>query len=128
MVHGIRPTIAHLRHGLERMQLITKNIVSLFLRVDDKLHPRHLIVLHLFQTRRYCLQTTGNKFNSVGLSQKVINLIASHTYSFRSIRLSRVTVNFFYCGFNFFPIFPIFWDFSKSQKSHVGVELIEMVQ
>ena len=30
------------------MQLTAKNIVSLFLRVDNKLHPRHLIVFIRF--------------------------------------------------------------------------------
>ena len=50
------------------------------------------------------------------------------TVPFRSIRLSRVTVDFFYCGFNSFSIFQIFWHLLKSPKSQVGVELIEMVQ
>ena len=36
-------------------------------------------------------------------------------------------LDFLNCGFNFFPNFQIFWDFLKSQKSHMGAELIEMV-
>jgi len=50
------------------------------------------------------------------------------TVPFHSIRQSRVTADFFYPGFNLFQIFPIFWNFSKWQKSHVSAELIEIVQ
>ena len=35
---------------------------------------------------------------------------------------------FFDPGFNLFSIFPIFWNFSKVQKSHVTDKLNEMVQ
>ena len=61
------------------------------------------------------------------LSLKIMTSI-QNTVLFWSIRLSCITVNVFYCGFNSFSIFQIFWDFSKSQKSLVGVELIEREQ
>ena len=35
---------------------------------------------------------------------------------------------FFDLGFNLFSIIPIFWNFSKVQKSHVSAELNEIVQ
>ena len=67
------------------------------------------------------------KFGLFPLNVDRCSLIG-YTVPFQSIWLSHVMVDFFYCGFNSFLIFQIFRDFSKSQKSQVGVELIEMVQ
>ena len=71
--------VAHLRHGLEsgRCDVIRNQTIIKLMQLTGKnncivipeggRHLRHLIALHLFQTCRYCVQTTGNTFNSVGL-------------------------------------------------------------